>query len=503
MSDKNAHLTDNDFENFLGKDHIALQKATNHLFVIGIDNYTNDVTALTNCVNGAREFVEILEKKYHFEPKNKMTFYDEEATYENLIYAFEKYTSLTEDDNLLIYFSGHGSFHAHTGLGYLLPVDAKKDKVHTFLHNLITKAYIKAYKAKHILFVVDSCYSGAFLLKDDKNEIPPFSVKSYQLASRWVLAAGHLEPVSDGASGENSPFTQAIVSYLKANQAKTFPISELVQHVKMVTANNAKQTPIGRALQDAGDEGGEFVFLLRNSDKKEFEACENKQDYQRFLQNHKDSRFVPEATEKINTFLHEEARELYAKIAAAKWQEKPQLCKQFKDNYKDINRDLYKEVIKEGKKAADFLAWQKVNKQYEYTVEDFVLDENHANNFFLPEAKALLVELEKQNSRLEEAEAKGRKKEQDKKAALEAARIEKENAEAEAERRAKEDPFYGLMVKIPAGSFERGGQKVSVKAFEMCKYQVTQKQWQEIVDASTSTKLSSTPSSFKGENLPV
>lgn len=62
---------------------------------------------------------------------------------------------------------------------------------------------------------------------------------------------------------------------------------------------------------------------------------------------------------------------------------------------------------------------------------------------------------------------------------------------------AQKDPFEGQMIAIPAGSFMMGVEggnnyekpvhSVDIKAFEMCKYEVTQKQWQEIMGNNPSS----------------
>ncbi len=497
--DKNAHFTD--------PDEIESPKGTNHLLAIAIDAYTDGIRGLKKCVSDAEGVVEVLTEKYHFEKANTCFLQNETATYQNIIQNLEDFNrKLGENDNLVIYFSGHGTFNPHTNLGYLLPVDAAQNKVHTFLHQIVLKAYLKVYKAKHILLIMDSCYSGVFLRKEDSL----FIQKTNKLPSRWVLTSGHIETVSDGDFGEkHSPFAKALINYLTINTKNALSILELTQHITEIVANNEKQTPCGEPMQDANHQGGLFFFFLKHHDEAAFKACEFKADYQAFILKHKNSRFVPEATEKIRAFLQVETQALYDKIVAAKWEEKPQLCKQFKDTYKDLNRDLYKEVIKEGKKANDYLAWQKVNKKDEFAVETFLME--HEDCFFVEEIENVLAKLEheatfeaekrlkedvekKEKLRLaQEAEAERLQEEQDRKAAEEARR---RKAAQEAERKAKEDPFYGQMVRIPAGSFEREGQKVSIKdSFEIGKYQVTQKQWQQI--------MHNNPSHFKGENLPV
>lgn len=84
-----------------------------------------------------------------------------------------------------------------------------------------------------------------------------------QYNSRWGLASGRLEFVSDGQSGTNSPFAGYFIRFLQENQKARVPVSEVIQYVKTAVANNSEQTPMGQPLKGVGDEGGEMVFYLK------------------------------------------------------------------------------------------------------------------------------------------------------------------------------------------------------------------------------------------------
>ena len=73
-----------------------------------------------------------------------------------------------------------------------------------------------------------------------------------------------LETVSDGAYGANSPFATKFIDFLKNNDQTEFPVSQLVQHVKIEVANETSQTPIGNPIESLGDEGGEMIFRKKN-----------------------------------------------------------------------------------------------------------------------------------------------------------------------------------------------------------------------------------------------
>ena len=82
----------------------------NHLFLIGINKYKHH-TNLESCVKDCNDFKDILIEKFDFELSNVYELYDEEATNKRIQDAFRAYIKkLTTDDNLVIYFSGHGEY---------------------------------------------------------------------------------------------------------------------------------------------------------------------------------------------------------------------------------------------------------------------------------------------------------------------------------------------------------------------------------------------------------
>ena len=109
--------------------------------------------------------------------------------------------------------------------------------------------------------IADACFSGA-LFSDSRRG---YTDQVEKFKSRWGLASGRLETVSDGAIGSNSPFAKRLVQYLNENEKDKFAISELIQYVKTQVAEDTSQTPIGNPLKALGDEGGEMVLYKRKN----------------------------------------------------------------------------------------------------------------------------------------------------------------------------------------------------------------------------------------------
>ncbi len=232
----------------------------NHLLIISIDQYKY-WPVLGNAVSDAENLANVLNKKYGFESTNIIEVKDSLATRQGVIDGFKNLiTNVGPNDNVIIYFSGHGYFDATLGEGYWIPVDAKKGQDGDYLPNSFMIQLMKKVNCKHLFLVADACFSGS--LFNSTNRGYTDNVGKYK--SRWGLASGRLEYVSDGASGEHSPFNKYLVEYLEKNKKEEFSVSEIVQYVKINVANETNQSPIGNPLSGLGDEGGEFVFKIKN-----------------------------------------------------------------------------------------------------------------------------------------------------------------------------------------------------------------------------------------------
>lgn len=105
-----------------------MKTRANYLFAIGIDKYkTGDFEPLDNAVQDTKKVVELLTKKYSFELITE-PLYDEQATRENILQSLTNIiTILTDEDNLIIYFGGHGFMHPLTQKGFWIPYEARRN----------------------------------------------------------------------------------------------------------------------------------------------------------------------------------------------------------------------------------------------------------------------------------------------------------------------------------------------------------------------------------------
>lgn len=231
---------------------------TNFLLVIGIDKYKH-WPSLSNAVKDAQDVKKLLQYKYTFESYNTIEIYNEKATEDNIYKAFQDLKGKVKpNDNLLIYYSGHGYYDATYKEGYWVTTDAEKGKISDYFSNTTLLKFIGAIDTKHTFVVADACFSGALFGKKRG-----YIENVEAVRSRWALTSGGLEFVADGNKGTNSPFATYFMKFLQVNTEKKLPCSKLVEYVKQTVANNSTQQPEGDPLKDVGDEGGEFIFYLR------------------------------------------------------------------------------------------------------------------------------------------------------------------------------------------------------------------------------------------------
>lgn len=235
-------------------------KAKNYLLVIGIDQYSH-WPMLSNAVNDARHIKDVLIEKYQIESQNVYELYNTDATKTNMINELIKIKGeLTPQDNLIIYYAGHGDYNAATDQGSWVPADAHLETEDEYLSNSILLSFLNALNTKHTFLIADACFSGSLFVDDDEMTYKP---NNDELRSRWGFTSGNIEYVADGQEGQGSPFAQYLAEALTENQRDYIAVTELISYVKFKVRNAALQTPIGRPLKIDGNEGGEFLLYSR------------------------------------------------------------------------------------------------------------------------------------------------------------------------------------------------------------------------------------------------
>ena len=237
-----------------------------YAIVIGNNNY-KFLTPLQAAKNDAKEIARILKKKYKFK-----VIYKPDADEDTMIDTIHNLSrKLTDKDNLLIYYAGHGELDKNTNKGYFLPIDAKANKRSTWISNDFIRDEALATKARHVLLIADSCFAGSLMRSVDANKTnlsisndKIYIKKMEKKKSRRVIASGGNEEVIDSLPGENhSLFAKKLIEILDNSQT-VFNTSDIFEDIRRYVANNAKQAPEQGKLHGTGDDGGDFFFFPVN-----------------------------------------------------------------------------------------------------------------------------------------------------------------------------------------------------------------------------------------------
>jgi ankyrin repeat protein/uncharacterized caspase-like protein len=225
--------------------------------VIGNNSYMF-LPKLLTAKNDAREVAKILKYGYAFDVKLLL-----DAKRSDVLLALgELRRDLTERDNLLIYYAGHGWLDKEGDEGYWLPIDAQEDNTINWISNSSITTTLKAMKAKHVLILADSCYSGKLVRGIRVGPRPDGYLSGLaQKKARSVLSSGGLEPVADsGGKGNHSVFASAFLDALRENRA-IMDGTQLFSKLRRRVMLNSDQTPEYSDIRKAGHEGGEFIFV--------------------------------------------------------------------------------------------------------------------------------------------------------------------------------------------------------------------------------------------------
>lgn len=243
--------------------------------IVGINDYQN-WPKLRYCVNDADSVEQMLISQYGFKKSNIIKLLNKEATRERIVWALGDQLAdpnkVGKDDRVFVFFAGHGATRklpSGKELGYIVPVDAEAEASQAKSISMTQlQEFCELIPAKHLYFVIDSCYSGLALTRagGTSSKNANYLEEITRRMARQILTAGGADQqVADNGPGGHSIFTWTLLQGLQGladtdgNSAIT--ASELGAYISPIVSSLSHQTPaFGNLL---GSEGGEFVFELQ------------------------------------------------------------------------------------------------------------------------------------------------------------------------------------------------------------------------------------------------
>ncbi len=245
-----------------------------HAIVIGNNSYQSGTyQPLQSAVNDATAVAQMLRDRYGY----KTNLVLNASRFEILSALNDARESLGPDDNLLVYYAGHGELSDDGQQGYWIPVDGQPGMSNTWISNGAISSILETMKAKQVMVVADSCYSGSMTRSAFPNldggasgEQRSAWVKSMAAGrARTALTSGGIQPVLDSGSGKHSFFARAFLNALEDNN-RLLEAQGLYREISSSLALAAINAPISQVpeyapIRHAGHESGEFFFLPKSA----------------------------------------------------------------------------------------------------------------------------------------------------------------------------------------------------------------------------------------------
>jgi tetratricopeptide (TPR) repeat protein len=239
-----------------------------YAIVIGIDNYefASAWKPLSYAVKDAKAMTDLL----RVQGFTVIPLYNAQASKQAILSAMQDDLApkLDSGDRVLVFFAGHGKAEelGDEQRGYIVPYDGKGSGSSLISMDEIQEQSSYMGKARHQLFILDSCYGG--LLAATRDSIVDPGVPDYlkvvasRIARQVLTAGGKDQEVLDSGPNGHSIFMDALLEGILDGLADLngdgyITFQELVAYITW-RAHNKYQTPAEGVLPH--HQGGEFLF---------------------------------------------------------------------------------------------------------------------------------------------------------------------------------------------------------------------------------------------------
>jgi tetratricopeptide (TPR) repeat protein len=220
---------------------------------------------LVNPIFDAEAIAKDLQMIYNFEVELVKNPSKEDITLKIKSYAKKQYEA---NDQLFIFFAGHGQFDEIFKEGYIVARDTKEEEKDeaksTYLAHSNLRTYINSIPCKHIFLTMDVCFGGTFnqmvALRGKSNfgsDREEFINRKLRFQTRKYLTSGGKEYVPDGKAGQHSPFARKFLEALRSEGGpdRILTIGEILEFLLGVK-------PQPHAGEFGNDEpGSDFIFI--------------------------------------------------------------------------------------------------------------------------------------------------------------------------------------------------------------------------------------------------
>ncbi len=225
-----------------------------YALLVGVDNYEDyGISDLAKPIIDAKKVKKVLTEKYGFAPTDVFLLTDpDRSKFYSVVDNISKI--IRPDDNLLIFYAGHGYWDKKYDAGYWLLSDAVPSNRSSWLSNNELKTLLNGLNTRHTLVIADACYSGSLIKSRDLDfNIELQSV--YASKSRKAMTSGSLKTVPD-----ESIFLYYLIKRLEENDQKFLRAEYLFNSLRDEVMLNTENTPLYGDIPSLTQEGGDFLF---------------------------------------------------------------------------------------------------------------------------------------------------------------------------------------------------------------------------------------------------
>lgn len=228
-----------------------------YALLIAIQNYRD--RPLVTPIGDAEALATLLEQRYGF-----ITTLLRDPSLDELAGTLERFKNeLKPEDNLLLYFAGHGTWEGD---------EASWVTLESYGYRTDSLARLLAQvKSRSVLVIADACFAGQFggagkVIIEPSGWHEGIAPSALNNAGRLVLTSGGDAPVLDEGGGNHSVFSAALLDALKKNQRilTAFGLKKMIENPVRIAARRlgVDQTPTLSRVRDSGsDAGGQFFFV--------------------------------------------------------------------------------------------------------------------------------------------------------------------------------------------------------------------------------------------------
>jgi len=229
-----------------------------YALLIGVSDYGDGaITDLAGLpTKDAKDLGTVLINKYNFKKEN-VVILNNSPKANDIIKEFSKLKKrVTDKDNVLIFYAGHGVYDEVSQVGHWLPSDADMEYELNLISNSQVVDFLKSIQSKHTLLISDACFSGSIFKTRSIEKSPKSIQKKYELTSRKAITSGTLKTVPN-----KSMFLKYLLKRLENNTNLYLSARQLFNRIEEPVMNNSPNTPQYGTIYGIGDEGGDFIFI--------------------------------------------------------------------------------------------------------------------------------------------------------------------------------------------------------------------------------------------------